>query len=117
MREIKLRAWDESTNRMLDHDYLLKHSCKNVFMVYGDSGRLMQSTGLKDKNGVDIYESDIIKGTSRINEDWSPLQKVTFLNGCFMFGNWNAHEYFNKHTNIEIVGNVYENSDLLENKE
>ncbi|MEK5133180.1 YopX family protein [Bacillus sp. FSL W8-0645] len=31
-----------------------------------------------------------------------------------MFGVWNAHEYFNKHQHIEVVGNIYQNPDLLE---
>lgn len=67
--------------------------------------------GLKDANNQEIYESDVVEGKSRMQEDWIVKQTVSFLNGCFMFGNWNAHEYFNKHTEIKVIGNIYDTLD------
>lgn len=82
--------------------------------VFSDS--VSQFIGLLDKNDVEIYESDIVQGKNRMHEDWVINQKVHYIKGCFMFGNWNAHEYFNKHTEIEVVGDIYTNPELLENQ-
>lgn len=83
--------------------------------VYGlKEVELLQYTGLKDKNGKNIFRGDIVIGRNR-RTDWKERnEKVTFLNGCYMFGNWNAHEYFNGHAEIEVIGNIYENPELLE---
>jgi uncharacterized phage protein (TIGR01671 family) len=83
-------------------------------VVEVDPETVGQFTGLKDRNDKEIYEDDIVKGSHRSNEDWVPRQQVKFVKGCFIFGNWNAHEYFNKHTHIEVIGNIHDNPEVLE---
>ncbi|MGY6720063.1 YopX family protein [Bacillus licheniformis] len=87
--------------------------------VFSDEYELISRdlyTGLKDNTGREIYEGDIVQGSHRYQRDDEIIlieQQVHYLNGCYMFGN-NAHEYFNKHRIIEVIGNIYENPDLLE---
>jgi uncharacterized phage protein (TIGR01671 family) len=123
-REIKFRAWIKNKNRI--------ENCIEVNPFYvGDCDRfhwkhdeveLMQYVGLKDKNDKEIYEGDIIKALNRNydcednKEDYFQLFEVAYLNGCYMFGNWNAHEFFNKFMYIEAMGNKFENPDLLQSK-
>lgn len=125
----KFRAWDKETKTMLD--VLLIDFKKSVLIgehwefgetnfINFDEIELMQSTGLKDKNGKEIFEGDIVdyKGREAVVKwhgsyasfiyrfvdelqerasDWEPL----FL-ACYHF---------------EVIGNIYENPELLEAEE
>ena len=86
---------------------------------------LEQSTGLKDKNGKLIYENDLIKcpsGIYRIAVDDFGLWTAIYKNNPFEgVGEWSdmVKEYaFNQNNvEIEIIGNIHENKDLLENED
>jgi hypothetical protein len=73
-----------------------------------DDMTLMQYTGLKDKNGKEIFEGDVT--TSEIGDE--PMA-VVFWEGCFChkWPDGNGHIFNPK--NIEIIGNIYENPELL----
>lgn len=121
MREIKFRSWGPLSNMMLDWDDI-----KDTFNDYIDhhSYVLMQYTGLKDKNGKEIYEGDIVKGVchERIFSHRGRTEEVigeVFISpemGATV--RWQTHKYrgIPNLYEVEIIGNVHENPKLL-NKE
>jgi YopX protein len=106
-REIKFRVWDEKNKEWATDAYITldgKVYFQGAFHIQ-DHFVLSQYTGLKDKNGKDIYEGDVIKA----NYHWN---KPTVVEWEWFF--YDMCEYFCLDAgNLEIIGNIYENTELI----
>ena len=126
MRVPKFRAWVKDEKRMTDvHEMTFIDG--EVYLISDITGfyayeefKLMQSTGLKDKNGNEIYEGDIVRFTLTdgfsyvVGEDGMVKYKIGafyILNGLteYLISNINTKD-------IEVVGDIYNNLELLEEK-
>lgn len=133
-REIKFRAWDSVHNKMIYFKNIVSFGYSNEFDIYElyfEENNLkcqgydefddyfdvttvnktelpiMESTGLKDKNGVEIYEGDKVKAKFYGKE---VVGEIGFNSGCFLL--WNSCVSDNQlfiFTDIEVIGNIYEN--------
>ena len=117
----KFKAWDEDSQKMNGNIeiYIAKDKTIEV-RPKDDKTIVMQSTGLKDKNGNEIFEGDIVKFTLTDGFSYVTLEDgvVTYGLGAFYVVNGLA-EYLISDINtnkIEVVGNIYENPDLLGGK-
>ena len=96
-----------------------KLSCNHLKGWSIDEEYLMQSTGLFDKKGVEIFEGDVVRQvrTQPTTEDETITGVVTMLEGAWLIMNDNEQlaSYLWSETNEnEIIGNVYENKEILE---
>ena len=129
MREIKFRAWLKEDKKMVNVEtmdftdksmqYLKRSEIINAYIlrrVSFDDVELMQYTGLKDKNDKEIYEGDIL-----FFRDENMKYIVVWQDAAFIIKSIEIRKYSEKmcwldDTEIccEIVGNIYENKNLLE---
>ena len=112
MRPIKFRAWDKENQSWLNAphwSYYMSWEGDRLLIGGNHIVEITQFTGLLDKNGKEIYEGDIVE------YDWTPLApqrgEVKFSEGmfCLIGGN----RYMPSEKTREVVGNVWENPDLL----
>ena len=125
MREIRFRAWHKEKKIMREVVSIGWTSCGmgNVLVVgelmeNPSVYELMQFTGLYDKNGKEIWKGDIIDSSSSkeivvYNEERARFEMQSINDvvpiKVFLKGQ-------NEVDNIEVLGNIYENPELLENK-
>jgi len=124
-REIKFRAWDKKENKMQQVVQILYGHEASNYPLSVDFFRsvksrlikdieLMQYTGLKDKNGVEIYEGDIVMIYDARESESFPMfsEKVIFEKGKFMTeGEFDLYDTDNY--SYELIGNIFENKELL----
>ena len=115
MREIKFRAWDVPNKEMLDHQMIDDAFGFRIFDNDPDDFIPMQYTGLTDKSGRPIYEGDIVI-TGQIDSVYNPVEwqaVVEFKKGAFVADDGLLSD---AETNFpyEVIGNIYENPELLE---
>jgi uncharacterized phage protein (TIGR01671 family) len=153
-REIRFRAWDESNKVMhFDFQFIKSGNDGNDWIIFTSDNQTLswdkikndgtihpfnnpyfqqqlhisQFTGLKDKNGKEIYESDILKiswsewstrgylQSSDMTNEYEEIVTVKYKapNFCFFLKNGKQTNLRNSAT-VEVIGNIYENPNLLQ---
>jgi uncharacterized phage protein (TIGR01671 family) len=126
-REIKFRGISDDSKEFIYGGISIISNYKEAYIIEVDnsypstrrvlSNSVGQFTGLKDKNGVDIYEGDILK-----LDDEKNMWIIEYF-GCGFRGkatdkNYPLKGYFitnNNYLQFEVIGNIHENKDLLNN--
>lgn len=119
----RFRAWDKEFKEMVQVDALvfdeqiIKATYKNGNVVKEDLKNyiLMQSTGLTDKNGKEIFEGDVVKMAKNVYSEPTCYEVVRHRGGAYRLDSKQyGCELWLRHTDCDIAGNIYENPELLE---
>ena len=121
----KFRVWLTDIDQMLRVKALVFEKDKTRcvcgysfdFYLEDENATIMQSTGLVDKNGKEIFEGDIVKMSKDVYSEPTYYEVVRHRGGAYRLDSkQHGCELWLRHTDCEVVGNVYENRELLEDK-
>ena len=103
------------TNRKTIH-FILRDECRDIGMggleyYEVDPETVGQYTGSTDKNGKKIFEGDVVRAITHLTEIY--VEAVTFKNGAFWYKNWSWVKFGFKFEKAEVIGNIYDNPELL----
>ena len=112
----RYRAWDEETKTMNGMAEIYRNRNQEIELRPRDENIiLMQSTGLFDENGVEIFEGDIVKMSKDVYSEPTYYEVVRHRGGAYRLeSKQHGCELWLRHTDCEVVGNVYENREFLE---
>ncbi len=124
MRIPKFRAWDKELKQMKPVR-IINFEAEGICFIHNNQGydryfkddsfELMQSTGLVDKNGIEIFEGDVVK-TNYENK----IGRVFFSEDDLQWQIGIQYDWvcYNKQSfeECEVIGNIFENEDLLESE-
>lgn len=122
----KFRAWDSVEKKFVEHFFITDNGlicnmekptsdCKLLIPIEKSELILMQSTGLKDKNDKEIFEGDIVKMSKDVYSEPTYYEVVRHRGGAYRLeSKQHGCELWLRHTDCEIVRNVYENKELLD---
>ena len=120
-RKIKFRIWDKEVNEVMRGGGFTFDDYIPINYMFNDFKRFdfMQYTGIKDCEGREIYEGDIIE--KEVMELWIKntelIGVVKMIDGCWCVANdkMKVAEYLWDETDVNrVIGNIYENPKLLE---
>lgn len=123
---VKFRAWLKKEQKMdneIDHISWLEDELYCIgdgitYMVSAEDLVLMQSTGMVDRNGNIIFEGDIVKMAKDVYSEPTYYEVVRHYGGAYRLeSKQHGCELWLRHNGCEVVGNIYENPELLEDKE
>lgn len=123
--KLKFRAWLKKRQEMdneIDHISWLEDELYCIgdgitYMVSAEDLVLMQSTGLVDRNGKIIFEGDIVRMAKDVYSEPTYYEVVRHRGGAYRLeSKQHGCELWLRHTDCEVVGNVYENQEYLKKR-